>query len=105
MGGRGYEDYVKNHRRDAELAEKVEAEINILDQLVTIFTITSSIATNPSHTVRLGQLQSLISGKRKAIQDVVMSQLHTLKYSVTLGNQEAGPTEGVFFLKERMANL
>lgn len=66
--------YVQNNRREVELAEKmnkVKAEITMLEQLVTVFTITSSVSTNPSHVTRLGQLQSLLSGKKMALQDMV----------------------------------
>lgn len=74
VGGRGYEDYVNKHRRDVELSEKIDkmtAEIRMLDQLITIFTITSSVSNNPSHIARLTQLQSLMSEKKKAIMDMV----------------------------------
>lgn len=75
-GGSTYEEYLKSFRREVELADKmdkVKAEITMLEQLVTIFTITCTVSANPSHGIRLGQLRSAIADKKKKLQDMVIS--------------------------------
>lgn len=80
-GGKTYEDYLKSFRRCAALEDDVrksQAEINGLEQLVTIFTITSSISTNPSLLARLGQLQTLLSTKKRKLQDMVTNLISAI---------------------------
>ena len=79
-GGAAYEEYRRSFRRDVELEEKarkVNEEIKVHEQLITLFMITTTtMATpNPSHVTCLGQLQSAISDKRKELQDMVTAIL------------------------------
>lgn len=77
-GGKAYEEYLKSFRREVELADqidKVKVEMTMLEQLVTIFTITSTVSANPSHVTRLGQLHSAISEKKEWLQDMVICEL------------------------------
>lgn len=65
---------MKSFHREEELAEevdKVKAEITGLEQLVTIFTITSSVSTNPSVSTRLGQLHIMLARKKEKLQHMV----------------------------------
>lgn len=74
-GDNAYEQYVRSYRREVELADmcdKVRAETAVLEQLVTVFTLTISIAANPSHITYLGQLQTAVSDKKKELEDMVI---------------------------------
>lgn len=55
-------------QRSDELEEKmdhIKAEIHMLEQLVTIFTITSTVSTNPSTTAHLRRLHDCVKAKGK----------------------------------------
>lgn len=83
-GGSAYEDYVRSFRREVELTDKcnrVKAELSSLDQLVTIFTLTTSIAAIPSHVTQLGQLQSAVSDKKKELHDMVIGGLQYILFT------------------------
>jgi hypothetical protein len=74
-GGSAYEEYVKSFRREVDLTDKctrVRAEVSFLEQMVTIFTLTTSIAATPSHVTHLGQLQIAVSEKKKELSDMVI---------------------------------
>lgn len=76
-GSAAYQEYVTSLRREVELAvkcDKVRDQISILDQLVTIFTLTTSIASNPSHVTYLSQLQGAILDNKKELQDMVIEE-------------------------------
>lgn len=71
-GSDAYQEYATSFRREVELAEKcekLEDQIAFLDQLVTHFALTTSIAANPSH---ITYLQSAISAKKKVLQEMVI---------------------------------
>jgi len=77
-GNAAYQKYATSFRREVQLAEKcdtIKTQIAILHQLVTFFTLTTSIAANSSHTAYLGQLQRTISDHNKALQDMVIGEL------------------------------
>lgn len=70
-GGAGYEQYVETYRRELQLADKctqTQSAISLLDQFVTLFTITPTMVT-PS---QLAQLQSALAEKRKELNDLVV---------------------------------
>ena len=73
-GGRGYEAYVRSFRRDVELVGKsntVKAAITLLQQLVTILTISTSSSAASNSTGYLVQLQSAIADKKRELQLMV----------------------------------
>lgn len=79
--GSTYNKYIKDLERSSKLDEEIEklkAELRVLEQLVTIFTIASSVSSTPSTTTRLGQLHSALNEKKKAMQDKVLMHTHML---------------------------
>ena len=81
-GGTGYEEYVAALRRDEELIEKiskVEEEIDVLNQLITLFILTTPMAATSAsghiHLSQLGQFQSAASDKQQELQDMVCIRL------------------------------
>ncbi len=60
---------------------RAKAEITGLEQLVTIFTISSSVSTNPSLPSHLGQLHTLPLRKKKELQDMVTDSTSFSNYT------------------------
>lgn len=89
-GGHTYNEYMVSHRRSVELEEKIrrlKAQIQTLEQLVTMFTIT--VATNPTSTTRLGQLQNFTMDKNielKAKVIIIPSIVHKITNSMISRN-------------------
>ena len=74
-GGWAYEEYVRSFRRDVELADKsntIKAQMVFLQQLVTIYTISTSLTGNPTQVAQLDQLQSAVTDKERELQLMVI---------------------------------
>lgn len=56
-GGRSYVEYMNLFRRDAEKIDKVKAQIGVVEQLVTLFMLTTTASNNPVYTRCMGELQ------------------------------------------------
>ena len=80
-GSSAYQEYTKSFRREVELVDKcgkVKDQISVLNQLVSFFTLTTSVVANPTHITFLGQLQGAISNKKKELQDMVIEEKNSL---------------------------
>ena len=74
-GGRTYNAYLKSWQKKVELEERIlkaKIDIRIMEQLLTVFVVASSVSPNPTVVTRLGQLQSDISEKNKELHDMVI---------------------------------
>ena len=77
-GGTTYNEYMAlRHRNDAleEKIDRAKVQIQQLEQLVTIFTVSTS---NPATTARLVQLQNFVRDRKKVVQDMVMTMQYTI---------------------------
>ena len=82
-GGAAYEAYVLSFRKEVELADKcrqLTSLITTLDQCVTIFTLTTTIAGTPAYATHLGQLQQTISDKKEELKAMVISKSAQCSY-------------------------
>ena len=77
-GGSTYNEYMASRQRNDELEEKirrVKVQILALEQLVTTFTVTSTVS---STTPRLVQLHDFVKDRKKALQDMVIKAIPSL---------------------------
>ena len=73
-GGKTFNDYIKAWERKVELEDGIliaKADLNIMEQLLTVFTIASSVSPNPTVNTRLVDLQNDTAAKRKQLNDMV----------------------------------
>ena len=88
-GGRTYNEYMASHRRSVELDEKMsqlKAQIQTLEQLVTMFTITAS--SNPASARHLSQLQDFVIEKRTELQTMVILFIAHKNVNMVSRNQQ-----------------
>lgn len=75
--GAAYDEYVKSFRRKVDLEDKsinTRAEISVLHQLVSIYTVLTrnSAATSPTTITIFTQLQGELQDKMKELDDMVI---------------------------------
>ena len=99
-GGRTYEEYQRASRRDLELKDEIrsiQSAIRVLQQLITLFTITATTSLNPSHASNLAHLQSAMIDKGKELDKMVNKNINNPLMTGglhCLGNRETRASEG-----------
>ena len=77
-GGRTYTNYIKAWERKVDVEDgilKLKTDLNVMEQLLTVFIIASTVSPNPTVNTRLPELQSDISTKKRELNDLVFYPL------------------------------